>query len=219
MAELLERYVDLTRGLALGSGPWLAFNATLAVIPAVLAVALFHRRLRRGWSWWAGVVAFVLFLPNAPYVMTDLVHLRWMIDEHSDTPVSAVLPLAVLAGLVVWGLASYALALAEVDRLLAREGWVRARLPIRTGLHLLCGFGIVLGRLPRLHSWHVLTRPASTIDGLVGVLHPLVVPLTVALALAAAVGVWVVTVLARALADRGRELLGAARHWRRPALG
>lgn len=219
MVELLERYVDLTRGLALGSGPWMAFNATLATIPAVLAVVLFHRRVRRGWTWWAGVVAFVLFLPNAPYVMTDLIHLRWMIDEHSDTPVSAVLPLVALAGLALWGLSAYAVALAQVDRLLAREGWSRARLPIRTSLHLLCGFGIVLGRLPRLHSWYVLTRPASAVDGLVGVLHPLVVPLTVGLALAAAMGVWVVTVLARALAERGRELLDAAARRIGPAVG
>lgn len=218
MVEILERYVDLGRELALGSGPWLAFNATLATIPAVLAVALFHRRVRRGPAWWTGLAAFVLFLPNAPYVLTDVIHLRWMVAEHGDTPVQAVVPAVALAGLVVWGLGAYAVALAELDRLLAREGWWRHRSVVRAGVHLLCAFGVVLGRLPRLHSWHVLTRPGEAVDGVAAILHPLLVPLVIGLALVAAVGAWTVTVLARALGDRGREIAASARSRFGPAL-
>ena len=200
--DLVDRYVELVRGLALGSGPWLAFNATLATIPAVLSVVLFHRRRpaagRPSPAWLAGVVAFLLFLPNAPYVITDLIHLRSMLDQHPGTRVSDLVPAGVLALLVLWGVGCYAVALAELDRALARRPrLVRNRVAIRAGIHLACGFGVVLGRVPRLHSWHVVTRPHATVDGIVGVLHPLAVPLVIGLALGFALS-------AAALAAGGR---------------
>lgn len=219
MAELVERYVELVRSLALGSGPWMVFNTVLATVPAVLAVALFHRDRRRGPAWWAGVAAFVLFLPNAPYVVTDLIHLRAMVDGYGDTDVAAVVPAAALGALVLWGLASYALCLAHLDRLIARAGWGRRRLAIRTGVHLLCAFGVVLGRLPRLHSWHVVTRPAATVDGILSVLHPLAVPLVVAMAVAFALSAAAVTAVARAAWARTVELAASARRLVAPAPG
>jgi len=210
--DLVDRYVELLRGIALGSGPWLAFNATLAAIPAVLAVVLFHRRLRPSWAWLAGVGAFVLFLPNAPYVITDLIHLRSMLDGSPGTRVSDMVPAGVLALLVVWGVGCYAVALVEVDRALARSARLaRHRLAIRTGLHLACGFGVGLGRIPRLHSWHVLTRPHATVDGIVAVLHPLAVPLVIGLALAFALAAAALTAVARAAWARTLEVVDGVR--------
>jgi uncharacterized membrane protein len=125
-----------------------------------------------------------------------------------------MVPTGALALLVLWGLSCYAVALAHVDRFLARHpAWARRRLLIRATLHLACGFGVVLGRIPRLHSWYVLTRPAATVDGIVGVLHPLAIPLVVALAVVFALAAAAVTAVARAawartldVADAGRRL-------------
>jgi len=205
--DLVERYVELVRGLALGSGPWMVFNATLATIPAVLAVALFHRRRTPTWGWLAGVVAFLLFLPNAPYVITDLIHLRGMLERNPGTRVSDMVPAGVLALLVLWGVGCYAVALLEVDRALARSPRLaRRRVLVRAGIHLACGFGVVLGRIPRLHSWHVVTRPEATVDGIVGVLHPLAVPLVVTLAVGFALAAAAVTAVGRAAWARTVEL-------------
>ncbi len=212
MVELLDRYVTLVADVAIGSGPWMVFNATLATIPAALAVALFHRPWRRTVAWWAGVVLFVLFLPNAPYVVTDMIHLRNLLVDNPGTPVSDMVPTAALAGLVVWGVGCYAVALAQVDRALARTpGLARRRTLVRAGLHLACGFGVVLGRIPRLHSWHVVTRPDAALDGIVGVLHPLAVPLVVALAVGFALAAAALTAVARAARARVVELGGDAR--------
>lgn len=209
--DLVDRYVELLRGIALGSGPWLAFNAVLATVPAVLAVALFHRRRRPTVTWLAGVVAFLLFLPNAPYVITDLIHLRSMLEGSPGTRVSDMVPAGVLALLVAWGVGCYALALAEVDRALARSPRLaRHRLGVRTAIHLACGFGVVLGRIPRLHSWHVVTRPHATVDGIVGVLHPLAVPLVVGLALGFALAAAALTAVARAAWARTLEVVDGA---------
>jgi uncharacterized membrane protein len=216
--DLVDRYVELVRGIALGSGPWLVFNATLATIPAVLAVGLFHRRrssLTLGWL--AGVVAFLLFLPNAPYVITDLIHLRSMLETNPGTRYSDMVPAGTLGLLVVWGVGCYAVALAELDRALRRsERLTRHRVLVRAVVHLACGFGVVLGRIPRLHSWHVVTRPHSAVDGIVGVLHPLAVPLVVGLAIGFALSAAAFTAVGRAAWARTVEVADGAR---RLALG
>jgi uncharacterized membrane protein len=206
--DLVDRYVELVRGLALGSGPWMAFNATLAAIPAVLSVALFRRHRRRpSVAWIAGVVAFLLFLPNAPYVITDLIHLRGMLERNPGTRVSDMVPAGALALLVLWGVGCYSIALAQLDRALARSARLaRHRVALRAAVHLACGFGVVLGRVPRLHSWHVVTRPHATVDGIVGVLHPLAVPLVVGLAICFALAAAALTAVARAAWARTVEV-------------
>jgi uncharacterized membrane protein len=144
---------------------WVAWNLLLALVPALLAVVLFaRRRTAHGPLWWAGVAAFVLFLPNAPYVVTDLVHLRGdAIAAPSDAVVLAgVLPMYAL--FVAGGFLAYVVA---VD-LLRSE--VRRRRPaldgpwLELGVHALCSLGIVLGRIARLNSWEVATEPVGTLE-------------------------------------------------------
>ena len=55
---------------------FMVWNSVLAAVPLVFACMLFRRGVRAaGAVWWIGVAAFVVTLPNAPYVLTDLVHL------------------------------------------------------------------------------------------------------------------------------------------------
>lgn len=214
---LIERYLDLVRDIAIGSGPWLAFNATLATIPALLSVLLFHRPRDRTARWWVGAVAFLLFLPNAPYVVTDLIHLRELLALHPGSRTASILPAGALALLVIWGLSAYAVCLAEVDRLIEWAGWRRWRLVIRTSLHLVVGFGVVLGRVPRLHSWYVVTRPHASLDGIVSVMSPWLVPLVVVLAVLAAFGAAAMAAIGRAAWDRTTEVADQVRTWTRDA--
>jgi len=199
--ELLARSADAVSFTVANLGPWMALNATLATIPALLAVLSFHRPRRRGIGWWVGVALLVLFLPNAPYVVTDLIHAQGIVGAYPGSRVGALVPLAGLGLLVAYGLTAYSVCLVELDRFLEREGRARARLPVRVVIHLLCAFGVVLGRIPRLHSWHVVTRPEAAIDGIVSVVHPLAVPLVVALAIGFAIGAAVLTAVARAVAQ------------------
>lgn len=143
---------------------WMSWNLALAFIPAVLAVFLFAQPHRRGVGWWAGVVAFILFLPNAPYVLTDLIHLRgdaaWA--KSDGVLVFGVLPL--YAVFVLLGMGSYLFCL----ELIVREvRSVRPDLPralIEYPVHALCSLGIVLGRIARLNTWDTLTQPRGTVE-------------------------------------------------------
>jgi uncharacterized membrane protein len=161
---------------ALRHSIWMSWNALLALVPLALSHRLFrgdpHRP--RTTAWWAGLVAFILFLPNAPYVLTDVVHL---IDDvryvQSDTVITLVV-IPVYAVFFIIGMEAYVLAVTELSQWLRRQGVARpGRLTIRLGLHLLCAIGIGLGRIERLNSWDTAFHPMRIIDGLVSVLgHP-----------------------------------------------
>ncbi|WP_107656578.1 DUF1361 domain-containing protein [Nocardia suismassiliense] len=150
---------------------WLAWNTVLAWVPVVLALLVFRwrrsdRKLSRSPLWWAGAVLFVLFLPNAPYVVTDLVHLRDDIRFLGDGPVvTTVLP--VYATFIASGFLAYYLALAELGRYLDHIGRTRWRAPMTLGLHLLCAIGVFLGRWTRLNSWEPVVQPRGTFERMV----------------------------------------------------
>lgn len=152
------------------NGFWMAWNTFLAWVPVVLALGLFRvwegRRppAPRTVAWWAGLVLFVLFLPNAPYVLTDLVHVRG--DVHRlgpDGPVATtVLPL--YGALVLSGFLAYYLALAQLGHYLDRVGLRHRRTAVFLGLHALVAVGIFLGRWSRLNSWEPVVRPGSAAE-------------------------------------------------------
>jgi len=142
---------------------WMAWNLALAATPALMAVVLFARRDRAGGPlWWAGVGGFLLMLPNAPYVVTDLVHLR---RDASLTNLdgSVVLGILPVYGLfIAVGFACYGVALGELTGFARRAGWPWSTLRIELAVHLLVSVGIVLGRVARLNSWDAVTQPLST---------------------------------------------------------
>jgi uncharacterized membrane protein len=141
---------------------WMAWNAVLALVPLGAALLLFgggparHRDHGRLWS--LGVALFVAFLPNAPYVLTDIVHFPPDVRHATDR--------AVIFGLIpqyftyfLVGFASYAACIALVRRHLAAVGRATWRLPVEFALHGLCAIGIYVGRFLRFNSWDLFLRP------------------------------------------------------------
>jgi uncharacterized membrane protein len=122
---------------------FMLWNVFLAVVPALLALVLFTAPVRRGVAWWTAFGAWVLFLPNAPYLLTDVVH---MVHDIKSAPSDtwAYLVLATYGALFACGLASYALSLRLFRRFLRRT--VRARLVAPTILivHALCVLAMYL---------------------------------------------------------------------------
>ncbi len=73
------------------SGHWMAWNLALALAPWMLSFYLFRPTRRPGAAWVCGALAFVLLVPNAPYILTDVVHLPPSIRrELSDSAVLLV---------------------------------------------------------------------------------------------------------------------------------
>jgi uncharacterized membrane protein len=136
---------------------YLVWNLFLAAIPfpfAWLADVMGRRGVKGPWIL-LPILAWLAFFPNAPYLVTDLIHLA---------PADAV-PLW-FDGLVFFAFASTGLLLAFtslylVQSVIARRrgtalGWAVAAVAIGLG-----GYGIYLGRIERWNSWDVITNPRS----------------------------------------------------------
>jgi uncharacterized membrane protein len=134
---------------------FLAWNLVLAAIPAV-AAWFFARAMAKGSSLIEQVGWFVIwlvFLPNAPYIITDFVHLtqRPGIPFWYDT---ALLISCAGTGLLL-GYTSIADVQAAITRRFsALAGWVLVIAAV-----LLSGFGIYLGRFLRWNSWDTVASP------------------------------------------------------------
>src|SRR5262249_53571244 len=108
-----------------GNVGWMGWNLVLALVPLGLARLLFGHRPRPVWLLWTGGVAFVAFLPNAPYVLTDLLHLPDDLDLAHGSPWLAAALVAQYACLIGAGFVAYVLALVRVERWLAGRGLSR----------------------------------------------------------------------------------------------
>ena len=140
---------------------FLFWNLFLAWVPYLLALGLvgLDRARAPGWLLAAPGIVWFLFLPNAPYILTDFIHL----GKIPGAPLwfDALLIGAFAATGLLLGLASLLLVHHVVaGRLGTTAGWVLA-----VGTLALSSIGIYLGRFPRFNSWDVVTNP----DGLVEV--------------------------------------------------
>jgi len=142
---------------------FLAWNLFLAWIPFLLGLALYDAERRgRGLALLAPLgAAWLLFLPNAPYIVTDFIHVG----------LSPGVPLWYDAGMIasfavtglVLGLGSVLLVQGVVERRYGRIlGWL-----MLAPIFLLCSAGIYIGRVHRLNSWDAITHPGSLLDTVV----------------------------------------------------
>ena len=136
--------------LALG----LLWNLFLAFVPLCWSAA-FQKALARQRRLPAALYfgLWLLFLPNAPYLLTDLIHL----GPRPGVPLWFLL--AMFLSCAGTGTLLGYLSLSVVQNAISKTqgalmGWVVAACSL-----VLCGFGIYLGRFLRWNSWDALTRP------------------------------------------------------------
>jgi uncharacterized membrane protein len=132
---------------------FLLWNLALAWVPFVAAIAVeqLDRSGRRRLAMAAGAV-FLLFLPNAPYLVTDLTHLR----ESSPTP---WLDLARLFAFAWAGCVLCAAALRIVHGVVTERAGRTAGWLVVLASAVAAGAGVAIGRFARLNSWEVATQP------------------------------------------------------------
>jgi len=153
-----------------GSGyyAFLVLNLFLAGVPLFLSSVL-RLATYRGLHWTIRLAVFglwLLFLPNAPYILTDILHLT----RASQVP--AWYDLALLLSCSGTGLLLGYLSLIDVQSIVARSfgpafSWMFAMVSL-----VLSGFAIYLGRFLRWNSWDVLVDPTRLFDIAGNVVHP-----------------------------------------------
>jgi uncharacterized membrane protein len=145
----------------------LVWNLFLAWIPFVLAYLAYALSWKKRLLYFVlpiAVFLWLIFFPNAPYILTDLQHLA----KQSNTA-----PLWYDVIVMVWfswtglllGLVSLYLMHDIIQRTFSKWlGWIFV-----FGVSVLSSFGVYLGRFVRFNSWDLLNNPkdvAVTILGL-----------------------------------------------------
>lgn len=148
---------------------FLIWNLFLAWIPYCLSLTLekSHRKFNSKILTGLLLASWLLFFPNAPYILTDLLHLRFR------APIPHWYDVMLLASFAWTGLILGLLSLYEVQLFFRKRmgkviSWVLVLAAI-----FLCGFGIYLGRFLRWNSWDVLTKPMFILEELFSlIIHP-----------------------------------------------
>jgi uncharacterized membrane protein len=149
---------------------YLPFNLCLAWIPLLLVGALMRLLQHKLWSSWSALlltIAWIVFLPNSFYMVTDFIHLQ------SVYSANIVADAVMITSFAFTGLLLGFTSLYIVHRALARRlSFLQAFACV--GLILaVCSLAIYIGRDLRWSSWDLLTNPTGLLFDLSDrLLHP-----------------------------------------------
>ena len=137
---------------------FLVWNLILAWVPLGFAVAAYSRARRRvDAATWVLLVLWLLFFPNAPYLLTDFIHLG-----EGPAPLwydALMLSAFAWTGLLL-GFASLYLVQMVVRRAFGeRVAWLGVVIAL-----VLASIGVYLGRFIRFNSWDALLHPIRVAD-------------------------------------------------------
>lgn len=151
-AAALGLLVIRNRATGSPSHRYLVWNLFLAWIP-IGAALLADRWARRRVAFVLVAAGWLVFFPNAPYLVTDLIHLR--ADAQVPLWYDALLFASFALSGVLLGNSSIYLIQAAVRRTWGGvASWLVAGASMALG-----GYGVYLGRVERWNSWDLWTRP------------------------------------------------------------
>lgn len=132
---------------------FMVWNLFLAILPLVFS-EIVRRTDSRAARWSLGAVWF-LFFPNAPYILTDFVHLK----PKDGVPIwyDLLLLMSCAAVALIMGFVS----LQQMQHIVAKArgavtGWIFVVITLFSA-----GFGIYLGRFLRWNSWDIVMNPVG----------------------------------------------------------
>ncbi len=143
---------------------WIIWNLFLALIPFALSFWLYRRRSTvRTLLWWVAFAVFVAFLPNAPYLLTDIIHLiRATRSGYSALVLILIfIPLHLFA--ILSGFEMYVISLLNQGHYLKRIGLEKYITGSEIATHALCAVGVYMGRFRRFNSWDLVSDPANVL--------------------------------------------------------
>lgn len=188
----------------LSNAGWMMWNTILALVPLVLSWLIFGKRERPAWLLIIGGAAFVVFLPNAPYVLTDVLHLPGDLAVARGNPWLAAALLTQYLCLFAIGFGAYVVSLVRLQRWLTARGVsLGSVIIVDLALHALCAVGILIGRVFRFNSWDVVADPGGLLE-LVRIPQPRTVLVLVAVFVILAVGATVLRALPTIMNRAGR---------------
>jgi len=159
---------------------FLIWNLFLAWIPFVLSIALFllyqqfdGTKIRNVLLLFGGMV-WLVFYPNAPYLLTDFIHLS---GKNFDNYGLARIPVVEWYDLIMFSLFIFTgfllgfISLFLMQKLISNRfnrsiGWI-----FTASVLFISSFGIYLGRFIRWNTWDILNHPVTLFFGIKNSFH------------------------------------------------
>jgi uncharacterized membrane protein len=138
---------------------FLIWNLFLAWVPLVFALVASAFAERRVWPLAGGFgVLWLLFFPNAPYMLTDFIHLQ----QAATTPLwydALMLSSFAWTGLLLGFASLYVMQAAWGQLVRPAYSWLGVAVVLA-----LASFGVYLGRFMTFNSWDALLHPGRVLD-------------------------------------------------------
>ena len=138
---------------------FLLWNLFLAWIPFQLSVTLTESANRNKWYSYFLLLCWLLFFPNALYIITDLIHLD---ESKGDVPVwfdAILLFTCSIAGLIMAFVSLY-----QVEFFLKKNVSSKHTGKLVMASIFLGSFGVYVGRFLRWNSWSIITKPQMLLN-------------------------------------------------------
>lgn len=151
--------LSVSRCFISGSGHFLFlnWNLFLAGIPLLLSRILIHNDQITKTKVFFLVPMWLLFFPNAPYILTDLFHLGHINSMPEWFDLLMIL-------LFAWaGLFAGFKSLQDIQRMLAKFVSQRTSMIAVVLLLFIAAFGVYIGRFERWNSWDIIVHPFSVL--------------------------------------------------------
>ena len=135
---------------------FLNWNLFLAAVPWLLTSTLSEETLTNK-KWFAAflVASWAAVFPNAPYILTDLFHLR--IETHVPVWYDLILILSFASAGLAFGYYS----LQKIRLVFSRFFRIRIIDAVIAVYLYVCAFGVYLGRFERWNSWDIITNTSG----------------------------------------------------------
>ncbi|GJD21678.1 hypothetical protein RIVM261_066340 [Rivularia sp. IAM M-261] len=135
----------------------LALLLAFGLLP--LGIWMSKTKYGRSTFWWLGFIVFYAFLPNAPYLLTDVIHLIDDIRTIQSVWMITLVLIPLYIFVIFAGFEAYVVSLINLGSHLHRVGKSQWILGVEIATHALSAIGIYWGRFLRFNSWDLVTQP------------------------------------------------------------
>lgn len=143
---------------------FLVWNLILAIIPYLITMYLSSKEHINTWTLGVGFCVWLLFLPNAPYIITDLLHLNAIESQF------IWLDVLVVTSFACSGILLFYFSIFDMEVLLKRVLNYRILTYVLISLFPITSFGMYLGRFLRYNSWEIIQHPIQLFEDILNIL-------------------------------------------------
>ena len=142
---------------------FLSWNLILAFIPLLISNGM-RTVKHRPFLFYCLLIAWLFFLPNAPYMITDIFHLKNL------TSMPVWFDLLLIISFAINGIFLFYISLYQVFIMLSERFKERNLNLIVNGVLVSTAFGIYIGRFLRWNTWDVIANPLQLFKSVTAIL-------------------------------------------------